>query len=47
MLTQSGAPGRVTGWTNFSHQHSVHGLHRKVLDFTGFAYYLFARFGGC
>ena len=22
MLTQSGAPGRVIGWTNFSHQHS-------------------------
>ena len=34
MLTQSGAPGRVIGYTNFSYWHSVHRLHRYVLDFT-------------
>ena len=26
--------GRVIDWTNFSHKHSVHGLHRNVQDFT-------------
>ena len=26
-LTQSRAPGRVIGWTSFSHWHSVNGLH--------------------
>ena len=28
MLTQSGAPGRVIGWTNFSHYHSIHSFCR-------------------
>ena len=27
-LTQSIAHGRVIDWTNFSHQHSVHGFRR-------------------
>ena len=36
LLTQSGAPGRVIGWTNFSHKHSVHGFCRSFQCFTVF-----------
>ena len=39
MLAQSGAPGRVIGWTNFSHQHSIHGFRRNFQHCTGFVYY--------
>ena len=31
MLTQSGAPGRVIGWTNFSHLHSIHWFCRLLI----------------
>ena len=30
MLTQSGAPGHVIGWTNFSHYHSIHGFCKEL-----------------
>ena len=43
-LTQSGAPGRVIGWTNFSHKHSMHGFCRNFQHYTGFVYYLFLSF---
>ena len=32
-LTQSGAPGRVIGWTNVSHKHSTHGFRISLLLF--------------
>ena len=41
MLTQSGAPGCVIGWTDFSHQHSIHGFHQNFQHCTGFVHYLF------
>ena len=43
MLTQSGAPGYVIGWTNFSHLHSVHGFRRNfnvLLDLSSNIYLL-------
>ena len=43
-LTQSRAPGRVIGWTNFSHQHSEHGFCRNFQFFTGFVSHLFCSF---
>ena len=44
MLTQSGAPGCVIGWTNFSHWHSVNGFRRNSQHFNAI---YFARSGGC
>ena len=44
-LTQSRAPDRVIGWTNFSHEHSVHGLRQNVPYFNLSAIYLFVLVG--
>ena len=41
MLTQFGAPGRVTGWAKFSHWHSVRRFGRHFQCLTGFVFYLF------
>ena len=38
MLTQSGAPGCVVGWTSFSHWQIVHGFRRNFQHFTRFVY---------
>ena len=44
MLTQSGAPGRVIGWINLSHWHSMNGFRRNFQCLTGFVHYLFCSF---
>ena len=48
-FTQSGAPSRVIGWTNFSHQHSIYGpdfveMFNISLDLSTV---YFAHFNGC
>ena len=43
-LTQSGAPGRVIGWTNFSHHHYFVEILNIVLDLSTI---YFSHFGGC
>ena len=45
-LTQSRAPGRVIGWTNFSHWRIVHEFCRHCQCFTGFAYIILLVFIG-
>ena len=43
-LARSGAPGRIVGWTSFSHWRSMHGSCRNFQHYTGFVYYLFFSF---
>ena len=43
-LARSGAPGRVVGWTGFSHWRSMHGFCRNFQRYTGFVCYLFFSF---
>ena len=47
MLTQSGAPSRVNGWTNFSHLHSIHGFSQSLNVSLDLSTIYFAHFSGC
>ena len=48
MLTQSGAPGRVIGWTNFSHLSTQYIDYVEILNISlDLSTIYFAHFSGC
>ena len=46
-LSQSGAPGRIIGWTNFSQWQIVHGFVKTVNVLLDSSYLYFACSKGC